>query len=242
MTFKAIIPCAGKGTRLRPYTEETPKALIPLGGEPLLNRILDKALMLGVVEIIIIVNWMKEKIINSFGDNYKDIPIRYVVQEELHGLAHAIGKAEEFIDDNFIVLLGDEIYKETNHKDLKNFIEKNKPDCICGIMAEENEEIIKGNYTVKFNGEPKIISEIIEKPKEVFNHFIGIGTWYFNKKVFKYIKKTPPSNLRNEIELANVIQNMINAGETAMAFLFNGSYINVNRFEDLKQIKKLLKI
>ena len=239
MTFKAIIPCAGKGTRLKPLTETLPKALIPVKGQPLVNYIMEKAISLGVKELIIIVNFMKDKIMETLGTQFKGIPIKYVEQKELHGLAHAISMAESFIDDYFIVLLGDEIYKNTSHEDLLPFLKKHNPDVICGIMEESNEATIKKNYTVKLEG--TTITEIIEKPKVVFNHYIGVGTWLFNTKVFNYIRKTPPSSLRNEIELADVIQNMINDGLSARACLLRGEYVNVNSFDDLRLIEEKMK-
>jgi glucose-1-phosphate thymidylyltransferase len=239
MTFKAIIPAAGKGTRLRPLTETLPKALIPVNGQPLVTYIMDKALSLGVKELIVIVNFMKETIMETLGTQFKGVPIKYVEQKELKGLAHAISMAESYIDDFFIVLLGDEIYKNTSHSDLLPFLKKYKPDVICGIMEESNEATIKKNYTVKLDGN-KIV-EIIEKPKTVFNHYIGVGTWLFNSKVFNYIRKTPPSSLRNEIELADVIQNMINDGLSARACLLRGEYVNVNSYDDLRLIEEKMR-
>jgi len=236
--MKLVIPCAGKGTRLRPLTYEVPKPLININGKTILENLFLRFKNMNFDEIIIIVNYMKEKIMSTFGKKFLNIPIRYVEQKELKGLAHAISLTEKFINDNFMVVLGDEIYMNTDHENLLNFLEKNKPDAICGIMEEDNPEIIKKNYSVKLNGDD--ISEIIEKPKTVTNKIIGVGTWVFNKSIFKFIKLTPPSALRNEIEIADVLQKMIDCHKKVQAFLLKGKYVNLNFYSDLDIIKKLV--
>lgn len=237
--MKAVIPCAGSGVRLKGFTTNLPKSLILLKDEPLLYHILEKVSSMNITEIIIIVNYMKDKIINKFGNKFNNIPITYVIQKELHGLAHAIGLVRKLIKDYFIVMLGDEVYLNTNHEEIPSFLEKNLPDAICGIMKEENNEKISKNYSVRL--ENNLIKEIVEKPVKPFNQYIGVGTWVFNKTIFEYIDKTPPSKIRNEIELADVIQKMIDNGAKVMPYLLKGQYININSPQDLYLAKVLVK-
>jgi glucose-1-phosphate thymidylyltransferase len=237
--MKLVIPCAGKGTRLRPLTLDTPKALVNINGKSILENLLIRFKDFNFEEIIIIVNYMKEKIMSAFGSSFLNIPIRYVEQDEVKGLAHAISLAEEFITDDFMVVLGDEIYLNTNHEGIIDFYKNNNSDAVCGIMNEENPEIIKKNYSVKLDGNN--ICEIIEKPKEILNKILGVGTWIFKKSVFGYIKSTPPSSLRNEIEIADVLQKMIKGKKKVQAFLLEGKYVNLNYYSDLSAIKNLIK-
>ncbi|MFA5333978.1 MAG: sugar phosphate nucleotidyltransferase [Candidatus Nanoarchaeia archaeon] len=237
--MKLVIPCAGRGTRLRPLTLDTPKSLININGKTILENLISLFKTFNFEEIIIIVNYMKEKIMSKLGNSFYNIPIRYVEQKELKGLAHAINLTKNFINDDFMVVLGDEIYLNTNHDEIINYFKKTHSDVVCGIMNEENPEIIKKNYSVKLNGDN--ISEVIEKPTEVSEKIMGVGTWIFNKSIFDFIKQTPPSKLRNEIEIADVLQKMIQKGKNIKAFLLDGKYVNLNYYSDLNLVNDLMK-
>jgi glucose-1-phosphate thymidylyltransferase len=236
--MKLVIPCAGKGTRLRPLTYDTPKSLIKINGKCILENLLNRFKNFNFEEIIVIVNYMKEKIISTFGNKFLNIPIRYVEQKELKGLAHAINLTEPYITDDFMVVLGDEIYVDTNHEEIIDFFNTQNSDAICGLIHEENPEIIKKNYTVELKNHN--ILNIVEKPKKVSEKIMGVGTWIFKKSIFKFIKLTPPSKLRNEIEIADVLQKMINCGKNIQAFVLKGKYVNLNYHSDLNIIKKLI--
>ncbi|MDD2679108.1 MAG: nucleotidyltransferase family protein, partial [Candidatus Nanoarchaeia archaeon] len=224
--MKLIIPCAGKGTRLKPITLETPKTLIKINGKTVLESLIERFKSFNFEEIILIVNYMKEKIKSSMGESILGIPIRYVEQKELKGIAHAILQAEEFIENDFMVVLGDEVYIGTNHEDMIAFHKENNSDAVCGIMHEENTDIIKKNYIVEMEG--KNVLKIVEKPEKINEKIMGVGTWIFNKSIFDFIKSTPPSKLRNEIEIADVLQRMIDGKKKVQAFVLNGKYVNLN--------------
>ena len=81
MFMKAIIPLAGKGTRLRPHTHVTPKPLIRVAGRPVMSYILDDLAELGVSEIVFVVGYMREAIHGYIAESFPDITAHYVVQE-----------------------------------------------------------------------------------------------------------------------------------------------------------------
>src|SRR5688500_20029137 len=85
--MKAIIPLAGKGTRLRPHTHLTPKPLIKVGGRPVMSYILDDLMELGVREVVFVVGYLGD-VIRSYSDTeYPPITAHYVVQEVQSGTA-----------------------------------------------------------------------------------------------------------------------------------------------------------
>lgn len=71
--------------------------------------------------------------------------------------------------------------------------------------------------------------------------FCGMGFYFFDRKVFDYIEKAVPSPLRNEIEITDVIQNMIDAGEKISPIFFKGDYLNITYTEDLKKAREILR-
>lgn len=234
----AILPAAGNGTRLRPHTEIIPKVLLKVKGKPLIDYSLNLLKKIRVKEIFIIIHYKSKLVKKHVGKNFQGMKISYIDQRELKGLAHAIGTAEPYVNGKFIVMLGDEVYKNTNHKKIIPFFNENSADAVCGLIEIKDKELIKKNYSVELNGNGTI-KRIIEKPKKITNNFLGVGTWLFKPDVFKFIKETKPSPLRNEIELADVIQKMIDSGKKVVPFVLGGSYVNVNKIEDVQTAELL---
>lgn len=88
--MKAIIPAAGEGTRLRPHTYHLPKALISVGGKPILGHIVDTLIDSGIDDIAFIVGYKGDKIKNYIQDEYSSISCNFFTQEEINGIAGAI--------------------------------------------------------------------------------------------------------------------------------------------------------
>ena len=89
----AFVFAAGRGTRLRPYTDETPKPLLEVGGEPILRRLLRAVADAGVERIVVVVGYRAAEIVDRVGDSIDGVPIAYARQRERRGLAHAVCRA-----------------------------------------------------------------------------------------------------------------------------------------------------
>lgn len=223
-----LVICAGKGTRILPYSKAIPKAMILLNKKPILHYIIDYWKKY-TKNFVFIVGYKKNHIVNYA--KQLQIKSQFVEQKELKGIADAISLAKDLVSENFIVVLG---------------------DCICtgafsfpGIMAQgigvrktENQEYIKNNYVVFI--EKDKVCKVIEKPIEIYNNLCGMGVYFFNKKIFNYINMTPRSSLRNEIEITDVIQTMIDANEKITPVYFNGDYINITFPKDLKKAREII--
>ncbi|MEE8418204.1 MAG: sugar phosphate nucleotidyltransferase [candidate division Zixibacteria bacterium] len=109
--MKAIIPAAGIGSRLRPHTHTAPKALLHVAGKPILGHILDELLAFGIDEVVVIVGFLGEKIVEYVKTNY-EIRASFITQKELNGLGWAIYITREHItEDPVLVILGDTIFE-----------------------------------------------------------------------------------------------------------------------------------
>ena len=95
--MQALVPAAGRGSRLRPLTDDRPKALVEVGNRPLLEHVLD-ALSDHVDEYVVVVNYLGDRIRDYFGGSYRKTPITYVEQPERLGLADAVSRAEPSIE------------------------------------------------------------------------------------------------------------------------------------------------
>jgi len=114
--MKAVILAAGEGTRMRPLTYHVPKPMARIAGKNLLEHNIDK-LPQEIDEIIIIVGYLKEQIINHFGSIYKGRKIRYIEQKKPLGTGHALSLVPRaLLSGEFVVFMGDDLYGEDDFK------------------------------------------------------------------------------------------------------------------------------
>ena len=111
--MKAVILAAGEGKRLRPFTETMPKVMLPVANKPMLEYVFDAVKKSGIDEIVVVVGYKKEVIMDYFKD-YEDVTITYVTQGKQLGTAHALLQAKKYIKDSFIVLAGDNIIDQSS--------------------------------------------------------------------------------------------------------------------------------
>jgi len=107
--MQTVILAAGKGLRLRPLTDTTPKALIDINGKPLLQHILD-AIPEETTEIFLVVGHLKEQIIARFGSIWNHKTITYIIQDPLNGTGGALHLLSDRLHDKFLVVNGDDLY------------------------------------------------------------------------------------------------------------------------------------
>ncbi len=115
--MQAVILAAGRGKRMADLTNETPKPLLKFEGQTLLEQKLS-ILPPEITEVLIVVGYLKEKIVTEIGDSYRGIPIRYITQSEPLGTAHALWCCREFLHEKFIVLMSDDIYNQSDIREI----------------------------------------------------------------------------------------------------------------------------
>jgi len=198
--MKAVILAAGEGKRLRPFTETMPKVMLPIANKPILEYVVDAVKNSGITEIIIVVGYKKEVIMEHFKD-YEDVDIKYVVQDKQLGTAHALLQAKKHVKNSFIVLSGDNIIDQ---KSISNLI-KDKSE--YSLMIKEHPHPSK--YGVVFI-EKNILKKIVEKPKEDIGKFISTGIYKLPKNIFNKIEELTS---QGTYALTSIIQSIINEGE-----------------------------
>lgn len=155
--LKAIIPVAGAGTRLRPFTYTQPKALIPVAGKPIISYIIEDLRKQGVEDFIFIVGYFGEKIIDFVKEQHPEIKSEFVFQSKREGIGNAVYLAKEYIDegDQIIIALGDSIIEidakffTTPHSAIA--IKKVKDPSNFGVV-----ELTEDNKIIKFVEKPSI--------------------------------------------------------------------------------------
>ncbi len=106
--MKAVVMAGGFGTRIQPLTSSMPKPMIPVMNKPMMEYIIDSLKAAGIVEIVILLYFKPEVIKGYFGDgSSKGIKINYVLPDDDYGTAGAVKKAQQYLDEKFIIVSGD---------------------------------------------------------------------------------------------------------------------------------------
>jgi len=237
-----VIPAAGKGNRIAelPLTRVLPKPMLPILNKPILEYVIENMKNIGVETIYLIVGQKKE-VIQEYFQNGKDwnVNIKYIEQKELKGIAHTISLTRHFIDEPFVVILGDDL---TVTKSLNNLFEtfwKNRAWVVEGVVAENDVETLKKTCCVVLKEDSLKIKRIIEKPVKPISNLRGTGVYLFDPIIFEFINRTPISPKRNEIEITDTIGLMAKK-ERAYGVLINGVNININTLADLIRATKVM--
>jgi glucose-1-phosphate thymidylyltransferase len=195
--MKAVILAAGEGKRLRPFTEAIPKVMLPVANKPIIHHVLDALVKNGITEIIMVVGYKKESIMQHF-KSYNDAQIEFIFQEKQLGTAHALLQAHNHIDDSFLVLPGDNIISESSISKLIQ--DKNE---YAMVIKQFDRPSKYGMVSVQKN---KLIT-IVEKPLTTEdNSFISTGIYKFPKTIFKEIQEVAN---KGEYRLTSVVQNLL---------------------------------
>jgi NDP-sugar pyrophosphorylase family protein len=231
--MKALILAGGRGKRLGDLSENSNKCMLKVNGRHVIEFSLDHAVSAGVDEVVVVVGYRAEEIINHFGIAYKGKKLKYVIQTEQRGLVHAIEcAAGALAGDDFMLLLGDEIMKAPRHREMIEYFKKTGAFTVCGILKVQDRALISKTYTL-VKDDKDVISRLVEKPRNPLNDLMGTGDCVFRNAILKYIEFTPIHHERNEKELPDLIQSAIDAGETVRAFMICEKYANINSVEDI---------
>lgn len=207
--MKAVIPLAGKGTRLRPHTHLLPKALVRVAGRPVLAHLLDDLLRFGVTEMVFIVGHLDEVIRRYMAAAYPDLPVHYVVQAVQDGTAGAVKLAQPFADGELLILFADTLF-EADLSPARTL----SPEWSAVIWTKEVEDYWK--YGVVVTGPDGAMTRIVEKPEQPVSRLANIGLYYIRDTalLFEGIDHVlaSPSGPTGEYYLTDAFQYMVDRG------------------------------
>ncbi len=264
--MKIIGPIAGTGTRLRPFTSKKPKAFMKVAGKTVLDHILDKlkdSFAKGT-ELILIVGYKKEQIINYLNKYYsEDFNLVFIEQVPrgfdgdtpyYWGLGEAVYLANErfnFSDetnkdekkDGCVIFLGDMILLDDYSDVLETYFQSDV-DGIITVMRVPKEEA--SSYGIVSVNEQMQITKLVEKPKEFVSNLAIAGIYAFNRKatkaLFENIKKyldnkTPESG---EIYMTPALQDLIDQKFNIIAVELRMEILDFGRASELLKSNRYL--
>lgn len=207
--MKAVIPLAGKGTRLRPLTHSVPKPLLRVAGRPVLDYLIDALLHAGMEEAVFVVGHLREAVRSHVSARFPGLRARYVTQEVQDGTAGAVALAKPWIDGELFVVFADAVYEA----DLRSLPER-EPEAAAVVLAQEVEDYQR--YGVIVTDEAGDMTRIVEKPSEPVSKLANIGLYYVrdHELFFEGIRRTlaSPPGPAGEYFLTDAFQRMVDAG------------------------------
>lgn len=246
----ALVPAAGKGTRLLPNTRSYPKELIEFGEKPVIEHVIASIQQAGIPRLLFIVGHKKGAIIDYIGDGkHFKIEANYIFQEEARGLGHAIYCGYPIIEQDytdFLVCFGDNIIqpkKEITH--LISLHEKYKPLATIMTFSTQSPEKYGVVKFKNYNNDRQIqqIINIMEKPQSHKEQqpFLHNGSYHavssvlaFNTKIFEYLRRVKPGH-KGEIQITDAIGLGMKSGEKVLAYPLQGKFIDIGGWNYLRE-------
>jgi dTDP-glucose pyrophosphorylase len=208
----AVILAAGRGTRMQPFSASYPKPTLPICNKPVLQYQIEMFRDLGIEDVIIVIGHLGHEIAQRFGDGTRlGVRIRYFEQTKTLGIAAALGQLEPYVASPMFVALGDIFFKADNLAGMVRTLEEAQAGAVLAVKQEEDPEAIRRNFTVLQNPDGTV-KRVIEKPRHVTTKTKGCGLYLFDLPVFDAIRRTPRTAMRDEYEITDTIQIMVDDG------------------------------
>lgn len=172
--MQAVILAAGKGTRMGELTRNYPKPMLEIAGKNLLEYKLE-ILPDNIDEIIFVVGYQKDKIVNYFGNKYKGKQITYVEMFDLNGTGSALWNCRHLLHDKFLVMMGDDIYFQD---DLIRVLEHD-----WAILIKQVKKPVAGG-NISISADYNFVG--IKESTDFVEGFVNTGLYVLQKEIFKY--------------------------------------------------------
>jgi UDP-N-acetylglucosamine diphosphorylase/glucosamine-1-phosphate N-acetyltransferase len=207
---QAVILAAGEGQRLRPFTVNRPKAMISIADKPILQYIIEALAQSGIRNIVLIVGYRKEQVYDYIGPGEKlGVNITYIEQSSQLGTAHALMQARDAVDDEFLVLPGDNLIEA---RTIADFVQV-RPEA---LLAKRVSHPVRYGVVNIDGGE---VQDIVEKPREASSNLVNTGIYAFTKDIFKYMEDI--------LDIPDVLNNMLAEGYAINALETDGTWLDV---------------
>ncbi len=223
-SLQAVVMAGGFGTRLRPLTEELPKPMLPVGGRPLMEHVLEQLQQVGIRQVNITTHYKPEKIIEHFGDGHAfGVNITYINEEQPLGTGGALGLMS-FPQEPLLVINGD-ILTQVDFRAMHIFHQENQADMTVAVRRY----VIQVPYGV-VECEGSQVTGLREKPKIHF--FVNAGIYILQPIVYQYI----PSG--HHFNITDLIQWLLDAGRIVVSFPIYEYWLDIGQHVEYVQAQE----
>lgn len=224
--MKAIILASGRGTRMKPLTDTTPKPMIKIAWKPMIEHNIEK-IYEGVDEIIIVVKYLSEQFKSYFWDDYKGTKITYHIQGEEKGTGAALWGID--VREDIILLYGDSIFEKS---DLDLILNLDGYGCL--VKRVENPE----KYGVYIQKQDGTAEKVIEKPSEDYGNLTNVWVYKLSQTIFALVDQIEISE-RWEYELTDAV-NLFCESEKFQLIEMKWAFIDIGCPSDIAKAESIL--
>jgi len=236
--MKGLIPAAGKGERMEPFTDAYPKELLPVGEKAVIHHAIEDMKEAGITDICIVVGWKQHAIMDYLGSGEDlGVQLTYVVQDERNGLAGAVKSAEHVIEDEtFAVVLGDNYVDDKTA--LQSLVRYHKEEDVHITLGAFQPEDVT-DYGIIDPGVGKEVEGLVEKPdEEEAPSDIGVsGIYVFESAIFEGIENIDTGK-NGEHQLTDAIHHLADKNYIVHYNMVKGTRIDVGTPERLREANR----
>jgi UDP-N-acetylglucosamine diphosphorylase / glucose-1-phosphate thymidylyltransferase / UDP-N-acetylgalactosamine diphosphorylase / glucosamine-1-phosphate N-acetyltransferase / galactosamine-1-phosphate N-acetyltransferase len=229
-----VILAAGRGTRMRELTHEVPKPMVRVAGRPVLERIVAGLASARIEQILVVVGYRKEVIMDHFGDGSQfRVRIDYVEQATQDGTGRVVALARGFAGSApFLLSYGDILVNPSFYPRLFDL-----GDAEMLLSVRRSADVSKGG-AVYLNGAMEL-TDLKEKPNpgEAATPWYNAGIYTFRESIFRYAAQLQPSS-RGEYELTDAIRAIAQAGRKVRAVEVTGDWVDVRDPEVVAELNR----
>ena len=227
LPIDAVLMAGGKGERLRPLTEKTPKPLLPVGGKAIIDHNIDRLLSYGIKNINVTVNYLGEQLEEHFMEPKGEIKVQTIREPKFLGTIGSIKYVSEFFNDTILVMNSD-LFTNINYEDF--YLHFKEHDAEMSVAAVP--------YTVAvpygiFDLDGRNIQGLIEKP--TYNYYANAGIYMIKRSALDEIPKDTFFNA------TDLIEKLIAEKKKVIRFPLNGTWIDIGNPQEYQKANELVK-
>lgn len=227
LPIDAVLMAGGRGERLRPLTENTPKPLLPVGNKAIIDHNVDRLIDYGVIHINVTINYLGEQLEEHFREPRRGVKIQTVREPKFLGTIGSVRFVTEFHNDTVLVMNSD-LFTNVDYEDFFLHFKEHEADMSVAAVP----------YTVSvpygiFDLNGRDIHGLIEKP--TYNYYANAGIYLIKRSVLEEI---PEDTFFNATDL---IEELINEGKRVIRFPLNGTWIDIGNPQEYQKANELVK-
>ena len=218
LPLDAVIMAGGRGTRLRPLTDETPKPMLPVGGRPLMEHLLEGLRASGIQHVQVATHYKRDVIEGYFGDGHElGIDISYVAENRPLGTAGALGLLEA--PDRPLLVINGDILTRVDFRAMLKFHQEQNAEMSIGVRQYE----MKVPYGL-VETEGTEVLKVTEKP--TVNFLVNAGIYLLSPSVYRYIARD------ESLDMTDLIERLLNDGQRIVSFPILEYWLDIGQHDD----------
>lgn len=227
LPIDAVLMAGGKGERLRPLTENTPKPLLKVGDKCIIDHNIDRLINYGVKHISVTVNYLKEQLEEHFAEPRGEVQIHTVREPKFLGTIGSIRFVSEFFNDTVLVMNSD-LFTNINYEDF--YLHFKEHDADMSVAAVPYDVDIPLGI---LNLQGRNITGLSEKPH--FGYYANAGIYLIKKSALKMI---PEDRMFHSTDL---VEALIAEGHKVIRFPLNGTWIDIGTPQEFRRANDMVK-